>query len=103
IAPGIGRTFAAEEWPLFPASLWSEARASAREARVRPVNVRIDASDRDPAMVKAAAANSAAAGVADLIRFRTASLEDFLPAGEFGCLVCNPPYGERLGNRREAQ
>ncbi len=103
IAPGIGRSFAAEEWPLFPASVWSEVRASARDARVRPVNVRIDASDRDPAMVRAAMANAAAAGVADLIRFYTAPLESFSAAGEFGCLVCNPPYGERLGNMREAQ
>jgi putative N6-adenine-specific DNA methylase len=103
IAPGIGRAFAAEQWPLFPASLWSEARASAREARARPADVRIDATDRDPAMVKAAAANAAAAGVADLIRFRTASMETFSPAGEYGCLVCNPPYGERLGSMREAQ
>src|SRR5208337_919207 len=103
IAPGISRRFAAEEWPLFPPAVWGDARASAREAQVRPGNMSIDASDRDPAMVRAAAANAAAAGVADLIRFRTAPLETFSPAGEFGCLVCNPPYGERLGSTREAQ
>ena len=103
IAPGLGRRFAAEDWPLFPVPLWSEVRASARDAQVRTVNAGIDASDRDPAMVKAAAANAAAAGVAELIRFRTASLESFSPTMEFGCLVCNPPYGERLGTVREAQ
>lgn len=103
IAPGLGRRFAAEDWPLFPVPLWSEVRASARDAQVRTVNARIDASDRDPAMVKAAAANAAAAGVAELIRFRTAPLESFSPTVEFGCLVCNPPYGERLGTVREAQ
>ncbi|MGA2640155.1 MAG: class I SAM-dependent RNA methyltransferase [Spirochaetia bacterium] len=103
IAPGMFRRFAAEDWPLFPAGLWKEVRASARDARIRKVNARIDASDRDPAMVKAAAANADAAGVADLIRLRAAPMESFEPAGEFGCLVCNPPYGERLGNVREAQ
>jgi putative N6-adenine-specific DNA methylase len=103
IAPGLGRRFAAEDWPLFPVPLWSEVRASARDAQVRTVNAGIDASDRDPAMVKAAAANAAAAGVAELIRFRTAPLESFSPTVEFGCLVCNPPYGERLGSVREAQ
>ena len=103
IAPGLGRRFAAEDWPLFPVLLWSEVRASARDAQVRTVNAGIDSSDRDPAMVKAAAANAAAAGVAELIRFRTAPLESFSPTVEFGCLVCNPPYGERLGSVREAQ
>jgi len=103
IAPGLGRRFAAEDWPLFPVPLWSEVRASARDAQVRTVNAGIDSSDRDPAMVKAAAANAAAAGVAELIRFRTAPLESFSPTVEFGCLVCNPPYGERLGSVREAQ
>jgi putative N6-adenine-specific DNA methylase len=103
IAPGIGGKFAAEDWGFFPASIWSEVRASAREGRLRLGDVRIDASDRDPAMVKAATANAAAAGVADLIRVRCVSLESFSPAGEFGCLVCNPPYGERLGNIHEAE
>ncbi|MGA2379404.1 MAG: class I SAM-dependent RNA methyltransferase, partial [Spirochaetia bacterium] len=103
IAPGLGRRFAAEDWPLFPVPLLIEVRASARVAQVRTVNAGIDSSDRDPAMVKAAAANAAAAGVAELIRFRTAPLESFSPTVEFGCLVCNPPYGERLGSVREAQ
>ncbi|MGO9307618.1 MAG: THUMP domain-containing class I SAM-dependent RNA methyltransferase [Spirochaetia bacterium] len=103
VAPGIGRVFAAEGWPLFPAALWGEVRASAREARVTPANIRIDASDRDPGMVRAAAANAAAAGVDDLIRFCAVPLESFLPGGDFGCLVCNPPYGERLGSAGEAQ
>jgi putative N6-adenine-specific DNA methylase len=107
IAPGIGRAFAAEEWPLFPRTAWAEARASAREARRGttggPPECVIDASDRDPAMVKAAAANARAAGVDRLIRFRTAPMESFSPDRDFGCLVCNPPYGERLGSPREAQ
>jgi putative N6-adenine-specific DNA methylase len=104
IAPGILRRFAAEDWPLFPGSSWTDERASAREAQVRPAMASaLEASDRDPAMVRAAAANAAAAGVADLISFRAAPLESFSPKSELGCLVCNPPYGERLGNAKDAQ
>jgi putative N6-adenine-specific DNA methylase len=103
IAPGIARRFAAEDWPLFPGSLWKEVRASAHDARIGAPDADIEASDRDPAMVEAAAANAEAAGATGLIRFRTATLESFTPKGEFGCLVCNPPYGERLGNARGAQ
>jgi putative N6-adenine-specific DNA methylase len=41
--------------------------------------------------------------VADLITFRTAALEAFRAEGEYGCLVCNPPYGERLGSPSEVR
>jgi putative N6-adenine-specific DNA methylase len=41
--------------------------------------------------------------VAGAIRFERASLEAFRPEGEYGCMVCNPPYGERLGGDREVQ
>jgi putative N6-adenine-specific DNA methylase len=102
ISPGVRRRFSAEDWPLFPESIWSEERASARDAQVRGVRALIFASDRDPGMVRAASANASAAGVAELIQFRTAPLESFTATGEFGCLVSNPPYGERLGNPREA-
>jgi putative N6-adenine-specific DNA methylase len=103
IAPGIGRRFSAEDWPLFPESVWREERASARDAQVPDVHASILASDRDPGMVKAAAANASAAGVSELIEFRTAPLESFTSTRDFGCLVCNPPYGERLGNTRDAE
>ncbi len=103
IAPGIGRRYSAEDWPLFPESLWREERASARDAQVPDVRAFISASDRDPGMVRAAEANAAAAGVGKLIQFRTAPLESFASDREFGCLVCNPPYGERLGNARDAE
>lgn len=102
IAPGINRRFAAEDWPLIPEPVWREERASARDAQVRDAHATILASDRDPGMVKAAAANASAAGVAELIQFRSAPLESFTSDREFGCLVCNPPYGERLGSTRDA-
>lgn len=102
IAPGIWRRYSAEDWPLFPESFWREERSSARDAQVRDVRASIFASDRDPGMVRAASANAAAAGVGQLIQFRTAPLESFTSDLEFGCLVCNPPYGERLGNARDA-
>ena len=52
-------------------------------------------------MVRAARENARRAGVADMIRFRAAELESFTPDGDYGCMVCNPPYGERLGEKRE--
>jgi putative N6-adenine-specific DNA methylase len=102
IAPGMGRKFAAEAWPVFPESAWKEERVSAAEARLPDVELSITGSDRDPAMVNAARANAEAAGVESLVRFHAAPASSFTPTGEYGCLVCNPPYGERLGSEREA-
>lgn len=101
-APGLGREFAAEQWPLFPPTAWAEERDRARAARRRIVGS-ISASDRDGNVIAIASENARAAGVADAVHFRAAPLSDFRPDGEFGCMVCNPPYGERLGDAAEAR
>ena len=102
VAPGISRSFAAEQWPLFPAAVWAEERERARAGEQRGAEASIAASDRDGAMVKAAKATAGRAGVAERIRFRAAPLEAFVPDGEYGCMVCNPPYGQRMGDQRES-
>ena len=103
IAPGLGRAFAAEAWPLIPAAAWAEAREQARAEERRDVHARILGSDRDSRMTAAAARNAHAAGVSGLVTFRAAPLQSFKAEGDYGCIVCNPPYGERLGTEAEAQ
>ncbi|HUJ73444.1 MAG TPA: class I SAM-dependent RNA methyltransferase, partial [bacterium] len=102
-APGIRRGFAAEKWPTLPARIWQDARQEAREAERRDAAVSISASDRDRTMVDAARRNAAAAGVSGSIHFACAPLRAFEPARSYGCIVCNPPYGERLGEQKEVQ
>jgi putative N6-adenine-specific DNA methylase len=103
IAPGLGRSFAAEAWPLFPAEAWKSAREMARPDARKGVELSIRASDRDEKMVRAARRNAARAGVERMIRFDEAPLEAFVPHGDYGCLVCNPPYGERQGESQEVE
>lgn len=100
-APGIRRSFAAEEWPTLPHDIWENAREEARAAERKELKAVILASDRDAAMIEGAARNAANAGVLDLLRLRCAPLSAFEAPGDYGCLVANPPYGERLGERRE--
>ena len=102
-APGISRSFAAEEWPTLPHGLWKEAREEARAQERPDVKAVILASDRDAAMVEAAGRNAANAGVSNCLRLRCSPLGAFEPPGDYGCLVANPPYGERLGERREVE
>jgi putative N6-adenine-specific DNA methylase len=103
IAPGISRSFAAESWPHVPAAAWREARQEARAAERRDLSVRIAGSDEDARIVSTARRNAEKAGVADAVSFEAARLEDFRPAGEYGCMVSNPPYGERIGGEREVE
>ncbi|HTP60291.1 MAG TPA: class I SAM-dependent RNA methyltransferase, partial [Spirochaetia bacterium] len=102
-APGIRRGFAAEKWPTLPARIWQDARQEAREAERGNVPVSIWASDKDRAMVDAATRNASKAGVSASIRFSCAPLRAFSSSADYGCIVCNPPYGERLGEQREVQ
>jgi len=103
MAPGARRRFAAESWPFVPREAWMRAREEAKEAERRGEPMDIAASDRDGQVLELARANAARAGVADAIRFERRDVEAFEPAGGYGCIVTNPPYGERLGDVREAE
>lgn len=103
VAPGIGRSFAAEAWPLVSSAVWKDAREQARAEEQTHAPVEIAGSDRDGRIVNVAAENARAAGVAHMVRFRQASFGEFAPEGDYGCMVCNPPYGLRLGEQREVE
>jgi putative N6-adenine-specific DNA methylase len=103
IAPGARRSFAAETWPFVPSDAWARAREEARALERRGEPLDIAASDRDAKVLDIARANAAKAGVADAIRFERRDVEAFEASGEYGCIVTNPPYGERLGDLREAE
>lgn len=101
-APGLMRSFAAEAYPWVPESLWREERSAALEREFHG-DYRIYGSDIDPRSVAIARSNAKKAGVSELIAFSEAdALTREMPA-EGGVLVCNPPYGERLLERKEAQ
>lgn len=101
-APGLGRGFAAEKWPLIPAQLWRDARAEALDREFRG-SYRILGSDIDPASLEIARANAVKAGVEKLIVFREADATKTPVPNPDGVIVTNPPYGERMLEQREAQ
>jgi len=103
MAPGALRTFTAESWPFLPREAWKRAREESRAAERPGEPMDVTASDRDGKVLDIARANAARAGVADAIRFERRDLEALEPAGGYGCIVTNPPYGERLGDVREAE
>jgi putative N6-adenine-specific DNA methylase len=104
LAPGRLRRFTAESWPHLPQSVWSGARAQAR-AREQPPwpALSLQASDRDEGILRVAQENARAAGVERAVRFRVQPAEEFRSAERYGCLICNPPYGERTGETGEVE
>ncbi len=98
-APGLMRAFAAQSWPFVPERLWDEARQEARES-VKDVPVDIEGSDIDPRSIDICKKHAKKAGV--MLRWQVRDIKDLPPREDRGVLVCNPPYGERLANKAEA-
>jgi 23S rRNA (guanine2445-N2)-methyltransferase / 23S rRNA (guanine2069-N7)-methyltransferase len=99
-APGLDREyFGFRGWRGHDAALWDGLCAEARARRAaRPAQRCIQGSDLDADAVRIALANAERAGVADWIHVERRSLDAVrAPAGRTGLLVCNPPYGERIG------
>ena len=101
-APGIRRDFAAMQWAWLPAEVWPQAREAAR-AREFHGEYHIFASDIDPRAVAMARDNARRAGVDDCITFAVADAREFDRTTDRGVIVTNPPYGERLMEKREAE
>jgi 23S rRNA G2445 N2-methylase RlmL len=96
--PGAGRTFAFTQWPAFQPGTWASVTAEAAAGAGGASGVLVVGRDRDAGAVRAARANAARAGVADLVDIDQASLSDLArPPSALGWLVSNPPYGKRVG------
>lgn len=102
IAPGLNRSFVAEEWPFIPKKVWKTAREKAR-AEINTITPAIFASDIDTKVFNKARDNAANAGVSDSIVFQKKPLAEFSTKKKNGVLIANPPYGERIGDIRDAE
>lgn len=98
--PGINRNFQGEELSFISKQDWIEARKEAIE-KENGKEFKIFAYDIDPEMIKLARANAELAGVAHLIDFIVGDVRKFKSLSEYGFIITNPPYGERLGEKEE--
>ncbi len=101
-APGIRRRFAAEKFAWMEEKIWQEARGEAMDGEFKG-NYRILGSDSDPKCVSLSMANARKAGVSDCIEFRDGDATKMSLPADSGILICNPPYGQRMGEQRDAQ
>lgn len=103
IAPGFNREFVSENWHWIPSSVWDEVRLEAEDLANYDQPLDITGSDIDHRLVKIAQENAFEAGLGDLISFKQMRVQDFTTTKQYGVIVGNPPYGERLGEKGAVQ
>jgi putative N6-adenine-specific DNA methylase len=101
-APGLNRSFSAQKWKWLDKKLWMSAADEAMDGEFDG-DYEIWGGDIDPEAVALSQHNAQLAEVDDLVRFEVADAGTFHWGGMYGRVVTNPPYGERIMERREAE
>ncbi len=96
-APGLEREFAFMRWPKYRPGLWRQLCQEARAQQLAVPDLAITAVDNNPQAIDAARQNADAAGVAELINFSCQPMQQLTANPLPGLIICNPPYGERIG------
>ncbi|XJS11497.1 class I SAM-dependent RNA methyltransferase [Aerococcaceae bacterium WGS1372] len=98
IAPGLNRKFTGEKWQLMNehSDVWSNVREEAKNSIDHDIELQLYGTDVDGRMIDIARDNAEAAGVGNSIEFKQMQLSDYRPQKEFGILISNPPYGDRM-------
>jgi putative N6-adenine-specific DNA methylase len=103
IAPGFNREFLSEKWPMMPDDVWEKTRLEAEDLANYDQPLEILGTDIDHRMIEVSKENALEAGLGDLVKFKQMQVRDFTSELEYGIIVGNPPYGERLGERKEVE
>lgn len=99
IAPGFNRSFASENWDWIGKENWNDARMEVEDLAKYDQPLDISGHDLDHRMIEVAKENAFEAGLSDVINFKQMQVSDFTTKKEYGVIVGNPPYGERIGEK----
>ena len=104
IAPGLKRSFAAESFPFISEKMWEDARLEAKSFEIKDSSFEVWASDIDEDILDLTYENALRAGVEENLNiFHADARRIRKPEGRKGSIVCNPPYGERMGELAEIE
>lgn len=103
IAPGLNRNFASEGWPRVDKRYWQDARREAWDLMLLDERLNIIASDIDEKAIKTAKKNAEVIGLEEDINFIRQDVRDLKIEEEYGVIITNPPYGERIGEKKEVE
>ena len=102
IAPGMKRTFQAQQWEnIVSPKIWQKGFEEAEDLVDLSVDMDIQGYDIDSQIVKAARENAKRAGVDGLIHFQQRPVHHLSHPKKYGFVITNPPYGERLEEKED--
>jgi putative N6-adenine-specific DNA methylase len=102
MAPGMNRNFLAESWTeLLPKNIWEQAKQEANDLVRKDIEMTIQGYDLDGEIIKAARQNARWAGVDQHIHFQQKPMRELSSSKKYGFIITNPPYGERLEEKKE--
>lgn len=103
IAPGFNREFASESWHWISSAMWEKALEEAEDLANYDQALNITGSDIDHRMIEISKDNAIEAGLGDLVEWKQMQVSDLNPVRKNGYIIGNPPYGERMGDRKEVE
>lgn len=103
IAPGFNRDFACEAWDWVDPTIFENVRFEAEQQADYDIELDIAGSDINGRMIEIAQANADEIGLGDSLVFKQQAVKDFKTEKEYGVIVANPPYGERLGEEESVR
>ncbi|MCA1030453.1 class I SAM-dependent RNA methyltransferase [Bacillus timonensis] len=103
IAPGFNRDFSSESWTWISRDIWDKARQEVEDLAKYDEPLDISGFDIDHRMIQVSKENAQEAGLGELLQFKQMQVRDFTTTKEYGVIVGNPPYGERLGDKKAVE
>lgn len=101
IAPGFNRDFSSQDWDFVKNNYWDEAYEEAEQKANYDQKLQITGSDIDHNLIKISKENAREAGLGDLIDWKQMQVRDLFLRKQNGYIISNPPYGERIGDKKE--
>jgi putative N6-adenine-specific DNA methylase len=102
-APGLHRKFACSEWPQISPTIWAQATAEAKDLIVPGPEQPLIGTDVDGEVLSTARYHASQAGVAECVHFQKRPFAEFSSKHKYGCVITNPPYGERMGELEDVE
>ncbi|MGG3575032.1 class I SAM-dependent RNA methyltransferase [Bacillus gobiensis] len=103
IAPGFNRDFVSEGWSWMPKNKWDQARQETEDLANYDQELSISGCDINHRMIEISQQNAEEAGLGGIINFKQMQVKDFRAPSDYGVVVGNPPYGERIGDKKEVE
>lgn len=103
IPAGLNRSFDFQNWKRFDKKIFDRAAEGAKANIVTDADLRISGFDIDDKQLKLARKHAELAGVDKYIHFQRVDMRDFSSRFSHGVIISNPPYGERLSDRKEVE